>query len=183
MGKPLSDALRIEAEDMLEQMLSPEVVAKELDIAESTVYKIRREMGFVRQKGAWLEAIDVDGVVAAYRRKVPIRKICKEFDLGDTANLYRILSAVSEPVRKYIPEEIATRKRQLDEAMRLYIAGMVINQIVLDTGISQTALHFEIRKRGIPLRRRRMTREALEAHRKRLKTPFGEKAEDDDDND
>jgi hypothetical protein len=73
-------------------------------------------------------------------------------ELTGVNTVYRVLRVMAEPARKYDPEKNADRERQMDEAVAMYEAGVMIRTIVSETGIPQPTLHHELHRRQVPLR-------------------------------
>lgn len=93
---------------------------------------------------------DEETIINQYVQNIPIPAILTEHNLTYSM-LYSILSKHQVPVRKVANE--ANRRVQYDLAVEMYKDGMPLWQITSETGIAQPALHSELHKRGVPLRR------------------------------
>ena len=139
---------------MHEGGLSIEAIATEMGLGNQTVRRILKDHGQDTSRRVTSDkTIDEDGVAQAYADGRPIPEIIAKFHINHQ-KLYQILKTHDVEVRKVSEAEIT--EVRMDRAIDMYKAGWPLWGIKNETGISQPALHAELHRRNIPLRRPRM---------------------------
>jgi len=82
-----------------------------------------------------------------------VMSILAEYSITYT-QLYNLLAIAGVPTRKTAYDARVSDKRK-DIAVDMYKEGHLLKVITAETGVSQPTLHYELHKRGIPLRQRR----------------------------
>ena len=96
-------------------------------------------------------------VIQEYQHGATLSSISMKHNISNT-KLYTILARNKVPIRSVVQR--TGRNRQMEEAVQMYKDGYLLKQIFTDCGVSQPALHLELHKLDIPLRRPRKRREA-----------------------
>jgi hypothetical protein len=102
-----------------------------------------------------------EDAVGRYLRGDPVAVIVIQYDLNYNS-FYKLLKEMHVELRDRSPEAKTIRNARFDLAIKLYMKGMAVNQIEVETGVRQPQLHREIVLRGIPMRR--PTSPATRAH-------------------
>lgn len=123
-------------------------IAAEMAISVTAVRRVLKK--FDRDLTVVKPLRDEETIVNQYVQNIPIPEILKEHELTYSM-LYGILNKHQVPVRKIA--NAVNRQVQYDLAVEMYKDGAPLWQITAETGIAQPALHSELHKRGVTLRR------------------------------
>lgn len=152
----MDDAKVNEMGDMWDAGLNLTQIAQEMGTSTAVVRKaltLSGKTGFSED-----DKLEKDQeVINMYNEGLSIKVITLKQGISVT-KLYNILAKHKVPIRSIVQQP--TRDRQLEEAVAMYEDGVVLHQIVSDTGVPQPTLHAELHRRGIKLRRPRRRRMA-----------------------
>lgn len=147
------------------------------------VRQIAAELAIPNSAVMSVVGVDEDALIEDYRTlmHMPVKAIAEKHGIK-TATLYAILQRTGQPKRT-TPESVpvdpagisaAGRKAQLDDAVTRYQKGDKIRTIVRETGVAQPTLHYELRRRGIQMRRHTQVLVAVETVEEALVKPPAE---------
>ena len=150
---------REEAKEMSEKGAPVDQIALELDVAQSTIYRWLRETG-AEMKDRVKSVLDK--LTPAQRQDITERwlggssawSLIQEFGLNYNA-FYRLMREEGVEYDAKKDERALDRTDRMDTAVKMYEGGEYLWKIKLETGVYQPALHEELHKRGIVLRRAR----------------------------
>jgi len=126
-------------------------IAEELGMAPATVRKVLKEHG--RDTNRKAHEVDTVDVLQMYTQGVPTADILSKHNISYNT-LYSIMRKAGIEPRTIKTQYVANERKQ--RAIELYIAGVPIWSIKMETGISQPTLHDALHQQGIPLRRPRL---------------------------
>lgn len=141
-----------ELEQMVEAGMSVSAIAEELDKSTGTIRKMLADLKLDAHSRAE-PAFNVPRILEQYADEVSVAQIISENPGLTYTKFYGILADQGVPTRRVLQQD--ARKRQLDEAVELYIQGLKIFDIIRETGVNQPTLHAELHARNVPLRNRR----------------------------
>ncbi len=160
----ISDDKRDEIVKMSEAGLKPNVIAEEVDLSPSTVYKVLGEEGqqpvkeYAPTSFKNLTEEQVSEFIERYLDMEPIVVLLDAYRLTHI-QMYQLLNERQITPRTRRTENKVARNLALEHALMLYQeTSVTIAEIVLETGVHQPVLHAAIRAREIPLRRPRRTK-------------------------
>jgi len=136
---------------MYESGISISDIAKEFAVSQQTVRRVLKEQGkeIIRK----VQQVDEAAIANAYTEGQPVPLILSKFHVNYN-RLYQILHAHGVELRKVTGKEADVIR--MNRAVELYEAGAPLWAIKEDTGVAQPALHAELHKRGVALRRPRI---------------------------
>jgi len=157
----ISDDKRDEIIKMTEAGLKPNVIAQEMDLASSTVYKVLAEEGHQPAKQyapTSFKNLDEDQIskfIERYLDMEPLVVLLDEYNITHV-QMYQLLHERQVTPRTRRSEHKAAQNLALEHALMLYQeTSITIAEIVRETGVHQPVLHAAVREREIPLRRPR----------------------------
>lgn len=151
-----------EIRSMVEGGMSSAAIAEELGVSPGRVSQLLSAMGLsdsVKRKSSVtrLTEEDVQDAVAMYESGAPVAAIILKHGLNYNA-FYKMLSTRGIEFRERSESGRETRKQRKDLAVKMYLKGISLAQIEIESGIRQPEIHRELHIRGIPLRRSRLLR-------------------------
>jgi transposase len=143
---------------MIEGGMSITDIAAELDITPARVSQLVTAMGLsgsaVRKSVLTrLSPEQVENIIKMYNEGASVIHINVKYGLNYNA-FYRLLRDNGVKYRDRGPEAMEDREERIQQALRLYMRDVPIQQIEAETGIRQPIMHRELHARGIPLRGR-----------------------------
>ena len=150
---------REEAFEMSEKGAPVDQIALELNVAQSTIYRWLRETGAAKKDR--VKSV-LDKLSAPERKHITERwlagdsalSLIQEFGLNYNA-FYRLMREEGVEYDAKKDERALDRADRMDTAIAMYESGEYLWKIKLETEVYQPALHEELHKRGITLRRAR----------------------------
>lgn len=152
-------------EDIIEMAragLGVNVIAAEIQLAPSTVYRILSENDVDLKRYAresfrsWTPEEKDEFLARYYDLSVPILALLDQYHMTHP-QLYTLLGEMGLPARTKRPEVVDAKAAALEHALDLYQnTTLTIAEIFAETGVHQPTLHAEIRARDIPLRKPRV---------------------------
>lgn len=142
MGEPLSELLREELLEMARAGVQPSVIAEELQIAVSTVYKIMKQYDVITERK---EARD-NAIVSMYLDDASVFEIMNELDIS-SYTLYKVLQKEGVELRR-------SQKTNEDypAIIELYEAGVPVHDICRQANRSTTYIYKVLDECGVPRR-------------------------------
>jgi len=136
--------------------IPPETIADELGVPNASVLAVLLRAG-VDEKALFGEGAREmgpegrRGIVALYVGRQPVGTIARRYGVKPLV-IYEILSEEGVPVQRYRAKEALARLRRDADVVQLYLDGMLVWKIVIQTGMSQDRLHKTLEKYNVPLR-------------------------------
>lgn len=160
-----TEQLLKEIEQMYEAGIPVADIAEEHNISAAYVYQLLARTGakvgggFGDRMLGRLTEREKAGIIQDYiDGEIPVFQILGKYGIRHT-QLYNLLMIAGVPTRATAREPVHIKIK--DAAIEMYKDGYPIKQIVAETGISQPTLHYEVHKRGIPLRNKQGGTRAL----------------------
>jgi len=146
-----------EIREMLEGGMSVASVAEEVGLSKSRIYRIAHALGISvnitgRGRAAQLTDEQIDEIIEAYNADENVSNLLMRFDLSYNA-LYKLLREHGVNYREVKHDWHQERALRLDRAVDLYVKGIPVLQIEIETGIRQPVLNRELKIRGLETRR------------------------------
>jgi len=141
---------------MHEAGIPPETIADELGVPNASVLAVLLRAG-VDEKALFGEGTREmgpearRGIVALYVGRQPVGTIAKRYGVKPLV-IYEILSEEGVPVQRYRAKEALARLRRDADVVQLYLDGMLVWKIVIQTGMCQDTIHRTLGKYNVPLR-------------------------------
>lgn len=148
-----------EALEMSNKGVPIDQIALELDVAQSTIYRWLRESGAAKKDR--VKSV-LDKLSESERKDITERwlagssalSLIQEFGLNYNA-FYRLMREEGVEYDAKKDERAQDRTDRMNTAVTMYENGEYLWKIKLETGVYQPALHEELHKRDIVLRRAR----------------------------
>lgn len=138
---------------MVQQGLPVKMIAQELGVNPSTVYRRVRELGLPVPGPDRLPLTEEKRAELVARRLAgeSDHKLSTEYGISMSA-IYRVLIGAGIDICALKVEERQADEVRIDRAVQLYQANLPVWQIALETGYSASAIIGAVHKRGLPLR-------------------------------
>jgi transposase len=136
--------------------MSVSAIAEELEMTPARVSQLLTALGLSdsAKRRSSLSRLDDEQVAEAIQMYLDDRSVVEiilKFHLNYNS-FYRLLREHGIEYRARSSEAKNDRAERMDLAIRMYIKGVPISQVEIETGIRQPMLHRELHLRGVPLR-------------------------------
>lgn len=155
-----------ELQDMLDAGIPVGDIAEELGVTSARISQLVTQLGLrgkVGRRSCLTELFpeDVESIVQRYISGVSVAELIYEYGLNYNA-FYKLLRQNNVELRSRGKTELQYHQERMDIAVRMYINGARLHTIFSETGIHQPALHRELHRRDVPLRRPNYGRSRLQ---------------------
>lgn len=151
MKSTITNETQIELRKMYLDGLEPYVIAEELDIGISTVYKYLNKFKLLNRKSS-ISLDDQDRILKLWYDGISAKEIIRAYNLSHFV-FYSFLMDCGIDISELRKSEYIVHDAIRERAVKMYKEGWKISAITKATGVNAMQLNRELHKRGVPLRR------------------------------
>lgn len=130
-------------------------IAQTMNVRVAQVYSVLREQGIAtghRGRPGVMDkftSAEIEQLAQDYEEtEKPVHEILREYGIS-YQQLYSILGVLALPTRNYSVAKIKSKKARIDRAIQMYLDDKTIDEIQLETGVGNSYLYRELRRRGM----------------------------------